>query len=60
MRALLGDDWHVFEWFETEAVRERRMAELKEQFVYYRKGDRSTYVVERVNREPAADTGQGL
>ena len=57
MRALLGDDWHVFEWFETEAARERRMSELAEQFKYYRKGDRATYVVERVNRDPADDAG---
>lgn len=57
MRAVLGDDWCVFEWFETEADRERRIAELDAQFVYYRKGDRPTYVAERVNRGPAADAG---
>jgi hypothetical protein len=57
MRNLLGDDWHTYEWFETEADRERRMTELAGQFVYYRKGDRPTYVVERVNRDMPADAG---
>lgn len=57
MRALLGDDWCVFEWFDTEPERERRMAELTAQFVYYRKGDRPTYVIERVNRDPADAAG---
>lgn len=58
MRTLLGDDWCVFEWFETEAERDGRIAELTAQFVYYRKGDRPTYVVERVNRDPASDAGE--
>jgi hypothetical protein len=60
MTALLGENWHSFEWFHSEAERARRIAELKTQFAYYRKGDRATYVIEKVDRDPPvapSDTG---
>ncbi len=50
MRDLLGEDWAEFQWFDSEAAREAKLAQLKEQFVYYRRGDRPTFVLERVQR----------
>jgi hypothetical protein len=50
MIALLGDDWHEYQWFASEAAREAKLAELERQFVYYRKGDKPSFVLERVNR----------
>lgn len=53
MRPLLGEDWHEYQWFATEEAREDKLAQLLGQFVYYRKGDLPSFVVERVNREGA-------
>jgi len=50
MRKLLGDDWQQFEWFESERRREEKIEELTGRFAYYRKGDRPTFVIERVER----------
>lgn len=52
MSAVLGADWHTFEWFHSEAERATRIAELTAQFAYYRKGDRPTYVIEKIQRDP--------
>ena len=35
----------------SEAAREAKLEQLHRQFVYYRKGDRPSFVLERVNRE---------
>lgn len=48
MRKLLGDDWHQVQWFESDEARERKIGELTGQFAYYRKGDRPTFVIERL------------
>lgn len=53
MRALLGDDWHEYQWFASESAREAKRTQLLRQFVYYRKGDTPSFVVERVNRAVA-------
>jgi hypothetical protein len=53
MRRLLGDDWHEYQWFATEEDREAKLDQLCGQFIYYRKGDKPGFVVERVNREDA-------
>ncbi len=52
MSAVLGKDWHTFEWFHTETERTSRIAELTAQFAYYRRGDRATYVIEKIQRDP--------
>ena len=52
MSAVLGEGWHTFEWFHTEAERASRIAELTAQFAYYRRGDRATYVIEKIQRDP--------
>lgn len=51
MRPILGEDWHEYQWFATETQRESKLAQLRRQFVYYRKGDQPSFIVERVNRE---------
>jgi hypothetical protein len=48
MRKVLGDDWHEFQWFESEMARDAKIGELTGRFAYYRKGDRPTFVIERV------------
>jgi hypothetical protein len=55
MRRLLGEDWHEYQWFASQAEREDRLEQLGNHFVYYRASDRPTFVLERVNREPPHD-----
>jgi hypothetical protein len=50
MSSLLGADWQATQWFETHGEREKRLAELMDQFVYYRKGDRASLIYERVDQ----------
>jgi hypothetical protein len=54
MIPLLGNDWHEYQWFASEAEREAKLQQLRQQFIYYRKGDRPRYILERVNRETPA------
>ena len=49
MRAVLGDDWQEYQWFASEPAREDKLEQLRRQFVYYREGDRPSFVLERVN-----------
>ena len=56
LRALLGDDWREYQWFAAEDARDAKLEQLRRQFVYYRKGDKPSFVIERVNRA-AADGG---
>lgn len=51
MIPLLGADWHEYQWFVSEDAREAKLEQLRRQFVYYRAGDRPSFVLERVNRE---------
>ncbi len=53
MRPLLGDDWHEYHWFKSEAERDAKIEQLRRQFIYNRKGDLPSFVIERVNRERA-------
>ena len=55
MSGVLGEGWHTFEWFRSEEERARRITELTSQFAYYRKGDRPTYVIEKVDRDADDD-----
>ncbi|MEJ2514007.1 MAG: hypothetical protein P8080_00250 [Gammaproteobacteria bacterium] len=55
MRAVLGDDWHQFEWFATEQERDRKLAQLTGHFVYYRRGDRPSFRLEKVTRGQGPD-----
>lgn len=53
MRAahLLGDDWQWERWYGTKEEREQAYAEMQGQFSYYRKGDKPSQVLERLERE---------
>lgn len=48
---LLGPDWETFRWYETEAARERALADMARELRNYRRGDRLDQVLERVERE---------
>jgi hypothetical protein len=50
MIPLLGHDWQEYQWFASEAEREAKLEQLRRQFPYYRKGDKPSFIVERVNR----------
>ncbi len=53
MRAVLGEDWHQFQWFATEDERDAKLEQLTQQFVYYRRGDRPSFRLEKVTRSQA-------
>lgn len=55
LRNVLGEDWHQHQWFDTEHARERKLEELLGPFAYYRKGDRPTFTVERIEQDAACD-----
>ena len=57
MRAVLGDDWHQFQWFACETERDAKIRQLTAPFAYYRLGDRPSFRVERVTRDPAPAAG---
>ena len=48
---LLGPDWETFRWFDSEAARERALADMARDLPNYRRGDRVAQVLERVERE---------
>jgi hypothetical protein len=48
---LLGPDWKHFRWYDTEAARERALADMARELRNYRRGDRLDQVLERVERE---------
>lgn len=48
---LLGPDWETFRWYDTEAARERALADMARALRNYRRGDRLDQVLERVERE---------
>jgi hypothetical protein len=56
MRTVLGEDWHEFLWFATEAARDAKIRQLTGPFDYYRAGDRPSFRIEKVNREAPAAT----
>jgi len=53
MRAphLLGPEWEYFRWFDTEAARERALADMARELRNYRRGDRLDQVLGRVERD---------
>ena len=52
MRPVLGEDWCQFQWFATESERDAKIRQLTAPFAYYRSGDRPSYVIEKVIRDP--------
>jgi len=51
MIKFLGQDWHQYQWFESEQARAAGIEQLTGRFVYYRQGDRPTFRIERVERD---------
>lgn len=52
MRAphLLGPDWETFRWYETAEERDRALEQLQTPFPYYRRGDRPSQVLSKIER----------
>lgn len=53
MRAphLLGDQWEWTRWFPSEADRDAALTEMAGQFTYYRRGDRPSLVLSKIERD---------
>lgn len=47
---LLGNDWTGERWFSTSEERDAAMAAMLEQPGYYRKGDRPSMLVKKVDK----------
>ncbi len=48
---LLDENWETIHWFETEAERDRVLADMAAKHLYSRIGDRPSLVYEKVTRE---------
>lgn len=48
---LLGDDWTSARWFETAKARDKAMSAMQLQPAYYRKGDKPSVRLIKVNPE---------
>jgi hypothetical protein len=47
---LLGEDWEWTRWYASEAERDGALAEMLEQFQYYRRGDRPSQTLSKIER----------
>ena len=47
---LLGEDWEKIHWYETPEERDRALKEMTKQHLYYRKGDKPSFVYEKLDR----------
>ena len=52
MRAphLLGPDWEGFRWYPTEQERDEAFEDMNEDLSWYRRGDRPSQIVQKVER----------
>ena len=48
---LLGPDWAGYRWYDTEAERDDAFADMQEELLWYRKGDRPSQIVEKVQKD---------
>ena len=53
MRAphLLGDDWEWTRWYASERERDEEYVQLNAPFVYYRRGDRPSLLLTKIERD---------
>jgi hypothetical protein len=53
MRAahLLGEDWGWTRWYPSEAERDAAYTQMNAQFTYYRRGDRPSLLLSKIDRE---------
>jgi hypothetical protein len=47
---LLGPDWESHRWYDSAQARDLALEEMRREVGYYRKGDRPTQVLEKVER----------
>ncbi len=52
MRAahLLGEDWEVFRWFDTEEARDDAFKEMSRRVLYNRNGDYPSQILTKLER----------
>ena len=53
--ALIGEDWTAEHWYATESERDQAMADMAQEHIYSRRGDRPTLVFAPVERNPASN-----
>ena len=53
MRAehLLGPDWEGFRWYDNADERDDAFRDMNEQLLWYRRGDRPSQIVEKIERD---------
>ncbi len=47
---LIGPDWEAFRWYESAVERDEAFDDIRDQLIWYRKGDRPSQIVEKVER----------
>lgn len=47
---LVGDDWQTEHWFATEAARDQALADMAQEHVYSRKGDKPALIFKAIER----------
>lgn len=47
---LLGESWEWTRWYADEAARNTALVELSGQFTYYRRGDRPSLVLSKIEQ----------
>jgi len=47
---LLGQDWQWVQWFDSEQARDQAWESMRRQVVYYRRGDRPSRVLSKIDR----------
>ena len=52
---LIGSGWERTHWFETEIERDRALADMANEHLYSRTGDRPTLRYERIERDAVTD-----
>lgn len=50
-RAVLGENWETYHWFESEPLRDSQMEDMQRQHEYSRAGDRPTVLFTAVQRD---------
>lgn len=47
---LLGPDWAGYRWYATAEERDDAFTDMQEELLWYRKGDRPSQIVEKVEK----------
>ena len=47
---LLGPDWEGYRWYASAEERDDAFADMQEDLLWYRKGDRPSQIVEKIEK----------